>query len=343
MRVKGTFITGVLTAALACGVAGCGSSSKTSSPATTSGPAPSTAPASASASGRKLNIWYVNPLTSYPDWATSGQLFTSYAASHGIQAHMVGPNVINIPQMIQLMAQAVADHADGIITCDLDPKTFASAISAARKAGVVVVSIGCVDNIANYSVGTDNTTFGREAADVIAANAGKNARVGILVTDQATPNQVQQVHAFTAETGSKYPGMKVVGVESDKSNTATAATKITALAEANPNLNAIWCVEGTCPAAVQPGLSAAGRRLGQVFALGIDNVAATLAAIKAGWVKESLNQCYFQAVPLAVQLIRDAKMGKPASKKFYPVPVDPVTTSKLPYKNCPVNIVPQVP
>ena len=204
-----------------------------------SSPAPSTATvapsvaASAEASvappaAELANIWYVNPLPSTPDWGRSTKLFTEAAAALGYKATAVGPDKIDIPTMVSNIEQAIADGADGIITCPLDPAAFKDVIDKAQAAGIVVASIGCVDDNADFSVGTDNTAYGQVAADFIAA-ANPKAQVGILGTDQTTPNQVKQVEAFKAQVASKYPDMKVLTWEGDTSDAGVAAQKIPAM------------------------------------------------------------------------------------------------------------------
>jgi ABC-type sugar transport system substrate-binding protein len=285
----------------------------------------------------------VDPLLSYPAWALSASIFKADAGKDGYKAKVVGPETIDPAAMVNMMDQAISAGAKGIIFCDLDPAIFHDEVLKAQRLGIVVVTIGCVDNISNYSIGTDNADFGRVAADLVAQKTGGHAQVGIVTTSQSTPNQVAQVDSFKARIAAKYPGIKVVSWQSGNADTATDAQVITAMAEAHPGMNVLWCVEGTCPAAAQPGLSAAGLSSGQVYVLGIDDVATTIAAIKSGWVSVSLNQCYFAASPLAAQLIKASLSGHPVAKKLWTVPVDPITEGSLPYKGCPASAVPTMP
>lgn len=333
-------LVGIGAVALVLSVAACGKDSKTSatpSASTTTSSAPG-----ARAGGKMLNIWYVNILPSYPAWGASSKLFTANAAKYNYKATAVGPPKIDVAAMIGMMDQAIADHADGIITCDADPTTFKSEIDKAHAAGIIVVTIGCTDTISDYSIGTDNKAFGETAADIIAQKVGQDARVGIVSTDQTTPNQVALVQAFKARAAGKYPNLKVVDWQSGKGDTAIDAQKITAMVAANPKLNAIWCIEGTCPAAAQPGLQEAGKKPGQVFVVGVDDVNTTIAALQADWVSVTLNQCFFIAPTLAVQLIRATKEGHPNPRKSWDVAIDAITKDKLPYAGCPASAVPSI-
>src|SRR5215472_15829176 len=108
-------------------------------------------PPPAALAASEVNIWYVNPLPNTPDWGRSGKIFQDHAAANGYKATMVGPTKIDVPAMISQIEQAIADKADGLITCVLDPAAFKSVIGETKAAGIIVASIGCVDPNANFS------------------------------------------------------------------------------------------------------------------------------------------------------------------------------------------------
>lgn len=292
-------------------------------------------PAASGAAGT-YNIWYVNPLPTTPDWGRSSKLFEEAAAAIGYKATSVGPNAIDIPSMVSMIEQAIADHADGIITCPLDPAAFKDVIKKAQDAGIVVASIGCVDDNANFSVGTDNKAYGQVAADFIAKATNGKGQVGIVGTDQTTPNQVIQVQAFKDQIAAKYPDMKVLTWESDNSDAGVAAQKIPAMIQAYPDMNYIWIIEGAAPGAVPAAFKEAGVEPGKIGVLAIDAQDSTLKAISDGYISATLNQCWFNASPQAAKRIIEAKNGT-AQPKFVPIAVDPVTKDRLPYQGCPAS------
>jgi len=328
-------------------LAGCsGGASPTPGPATavpaTAAPATAAA-ATATPAAKLLNIWYVNPLPSFEAWGMSSKIFADNAAAGGYKATLVGPDKIDIPAMVSMIEQAIADGADGIITCDLDPASFKDVIAKAQSKGIVVVSIGCVDEQSNYSVGTDNAVYGKQSADIIAADKGPNATVAILGTARETPNQVVQVKGFNDQIAAKYPGMKVVTWETDNSDPAIATQKIGSILAANPKLDALWYIEGAAPGVTPAALKEAGKKPGEVYTLAIDALAPTLAAIKDGWISKKLTQCWFWASPFAADLIKATKAGTAPTQKFWPVAIDPVDQSRLPYQGCPANLIPKLP
>lgn len=291
-----------------------------------------------SAAAGEYNIWYVNPLPTTPDWGRSSQLFLDAADTIGYRATSVGPAQIDIPAMVSNIEQAIADGADGIITCPLDPAAFADVIGKAKEAGAVVASIGCVDlENADFSVGTDNAAYGQVAADFIAEATGSAGQVGILGTDQTTPNQVIQVEAFREHIAANYPDMSVLVWESDNSDAGVAAQKIPAMIQAFPEMSYLWIIEGAAPGAVPAGFQEAGLEPGAVGVLAIDAQDSTLKAIEDGWISATLNQCWFNASPQAAKRIIEAKNGT-AQPEFVPIAVDPVTADNLPYEGCPPEL-----
>lgn len=290
-----------------------------------------------SSGGTKVyNLWYVNPLPNTPDWGRSGKMFQDAASAGGYKATMVGPDKIDVPTMINEMDQAITDKADGILTCPLDTTAFKAEIAKAHSKGIVVASIGCVDSDANFSIGTDNADFGKTAADVIGQQTNGNGKIGIIGTDQTTPNQVAQVTAFKAELAAKFPNMSVLTWESDKSDASVAATKIAAMVKAYPQMNYLWIVEGAAPGAVPAAFKEAGVAPGKIGVLAIDAQSSTLQAITDGWISATLNQCWFNASPQAAKRMIAAKNGT-TQPQFIAIKVDPVTKDRLPYQGCPAD------
>lgn len=282
-----------------------------------------------------LNIWYVNPLPNTPDWGRSGKIFQDAAEANGYKATMVGPTKIDIPAMISQIEQAIADGADGIITCPLDPTAFKSVIDDAKAKGIVVASIGCVDPNADFSVGTGNEAYGRLSADFINEHVDGKAFVGILGTDQTSPNQVAQVKGFRAQVAEKHPNITEVVWEGDNSDAGIAAQKMGAMVAAYPEMNFLWIIEGAAPGAVPAALGEAGKQPGDIGVLAVDAQDSTLKAIEDGWITATLNQCWFDASANIAKLIVAMKNDGAKPAAFIEIPVDPVTKERLPYTGCP--------
>jgi ribose transport system substrate-binding protein len=298
--------------------------------------------ARASQATKALKLWFVDGFGSIPAWERVERQFKQEATSLGDKATVVSLQTTDASTMVSDMDDAIADHANGLLFCDIDPAEFKTEIAKARSAGLVVVTIGCVDNLSNYSIGTDNIAYGRFAADVVGKALHGAGDVGFDGSTRTAPNQILQVKGFKEEAAAKYPGLKVVAWEQGEGVPATDATVITAMVEANPALKAIVCISSTCPEGAPAGLTAAGMKPGQLFVLGIDHETPTIAAIKAGWVSETIAQCWFDSASLAVKLMQGALTGHPSSQQSWATPVQVVTAKQLPYAGCPASLIPTV-
>jgi len=250
----------------------------------------------ATEAAEKYNIWYVNPLPNTPDWGRSARLFEEAADEMGYKATVTGPNMIDIPAMISQIEQAIADDADAIITCPLDPAAFKAVIDQAKAKGIIVASVACVDDNATFSMGTGNDAYGRTSADIIAEQTGGNACVGIIGTDATTPNQVLIVNGFRAQIAEKYPNIRECTWAFDNSDAGIAAQKFGAMIAAYPEMNYVWIIEGAAPGAVPSAFAEAGKKPGDIQVLAVDATPATLQAIRDGWISATLNQNFFDAV-----------------------------------------------
>jgi len=304
--------------------------------------APSKSASTLRKSATPYSIWFVDGFSFVPAWQRMEKQFKQEVTKLGDKATIVGMSALNPATMVSDMDQAIANHANAILFCDVDPATFKAEIAKARAAGIVVITIGCVDKLSNYSIGTDNVAYGRYAADVVGKKLHGKGEIGFDGTTRTTPNQILQVKGFKEEAAAKYPGLKVVAWEQGMGNTATDQKVITAMLEGYPKLQAVVCITSTCPPAAQAALSAAGKKAGQVFFLGIDHDPATIAGIKSGWVSETIAQCWFDAGPFAVDLMQGALAGHANTKQSWAMPTQVVTKQQLPYAGCPAKLIPKV-
>jgi len=304
--------------------------------------APSKSGAALRHSAQQYSLWFIDGFSFVPAWQTTERQFKQEVAKLGDKATIVGMPALNPATMVSDMDQAIANHANAILFCDVNPATFKAEIAKARAAGIIVTTIGCVDTLSNYSIGTDNVAYGRYAADVVGKKLHGVGQVGFDGTTRTTPNQILQVKGFKQEAAAKYPGLKVVAWEEGKGNTATDQKVITAMLEGYPKLKAVVCITSTCPPAAQAALSAAGKKAGDVFFLGIDHDPATVAGVKSGWVSETIAQCWFDSGPFAVDLMHAKLTGHGNAKQSWAMPTQVVTKKQLPYAGCPAKLIPKV-
>lgn len=331
-RRTGRFVcasVGAASCLLAVNTVGVASSSATTTRASASAPEPS--------------IWEIDPLESDPLYLAMDRQFKAVAPKLHFKPTVVGMSSVSESQDIADINEAVADGAKAILYTDEDPATFKSTILKAEKAGVVMITIGAVDNISTYSIGTNNVAYAKKSVNIIAQKAGKNARVVLFATNLTVPNQAIQYHTFVSYAKTKYPKMRMLAEESDNADAGTAATDIRSVVEAYPSVNAFWFIEDASGPIIGKALKEAGKKPGQIFVLGIDALSGTLTEVKEGWVPELLNQCWFSSIPFASELAMAKLAGHGLKQQQISIPVQPVTKATLPYKGCPASYFPKVP
>jgi len=288
-------------------------------------------------------MWYINVLTSYELYNVAQALFEESASTLGYEANTAGSATVDVPEQITLIEQAIATGAEAIIYCNVDPPTYEKTVKAAQAEGVIMITTGgCVDDYSDYSIGTDNVTFGEVAAQTVAAQVGEDAQVIAFATNESVPNQVAQLNSFKDYAAKNYPNMKIISTQYTDADAAKAALKIPAALAAFPEANAMWFVEGAGVSAVPKSLEQAGKKPGEIYVLGVDSTPETLKSIEDGWVSSTLAQCFFYATPFAADLALKKLNGEGPSQQSWPVGVVPVGPADLPFAGCPESAYPTI-
>jgi ribose transport system substrate-binding protein len=282
---------------------------------------------------KKFNVWYVNPLPTTPDWGRSAKIFKAAGPLLCYKPTVTGPNKIDIPAMVSQIEDAIAAKADVIVTCTLDPNAFASVMGKARKAGIKLVNVACsAPKSQDIFLGTAFIPYGKSSADTVAKLSGGKAKIGVVMTDATTPNQVAELNAFKSQL-KKYPDLSVVDVQYDNSDAGVAAQKISAMLTAHPDVNFIWILEGAAPGAIPSALKEAGKSPGDVKVLAIDLQKPTCLAIKDGWISATNDQVFFDASAYGAKLGIQLKQGKQVPRSI-DTGIKVVTKANVPSTVC---------
>ncbi len=259
---------------------------------------PDVVPASPAQDGGRdysdITLVYVTPLLSMsPDWSRSHEDFLRLADELGFDGQVVGPNEVNIEQMIADLETAIAEGADGIITCPLVPEAFEDVLGKAQAAGIPVVNVmaDCCQDKRLTFIGTDPEALGQAQAAAVIEESGGDAKVGIIMTDATTPNQSAELAAIQAAFDA-IEGIDIVDIQYDHSQVSEAVEKSAAMLTANPEIDFLICIEGACPNGVGVTLEEMDM-VGKVKVLAIDLQPGTIDFIKDGVIWASFTQGYY--------------------------------------------------
>jgi ribose transport system substrate-binding protein len=207
----------------------------------------------------------------------------------GVQTKFVGPVEYDMTAMINTFDQVIAEKPAGILVIGFDPALKPS-IDKAIEAGIPVVTLDAeVYGSKRYTfLGTGNYNAGREGAKKLAEAIGGEGKVALL-TKVGQSNLEERVQGYKDEFAQNFPGIEVVQVIDDQSDSAKAADGLKAVLQRFPDLKGVGCVE----AAGGVGAATAVKELdlvGKVMIVSMDRDDGTLKFIEDGVIYASVAQ-----------------------------------------------------
>ena len=127
-----------------------------------------------------------------------------------------GPSVANTDEEIRMIDDLVAQKPDAIIISANDAEALVPVAKKAKAAGIKVITYDAdvADPTARHwfvNQGTF-TLVGAALVDVVAEQAGKNARFAVVSADPGAFNQNSWIAAMKDRVAKKYPAMKLVDI-----------------------------------------------------------------------------------------------------------------------------------
>jgi ribose transport system substrate-binding protein len=192
------------------------------------------------------------------NWAYAG--FKDAAATVGATTELQGPADWDAAAEARAVDELVAKGVKGTAITAGDAQTVVSAIDNGIAKGVPIVTFDS-DSPTSHRllfIGTDHFNAGYQAGLKIGELLGDKARVGIslFAGNEAVAGRIKGLEAGLAKSA---PGAKIVAKVNDEGDLQKAETVNTAMLQANPEINAIFCAHGN-PAT---GAAAAARNVGR--------------------------------------------------------------------------------
>ena len=257
--------------------------------------------------GDKLHIVYVTPLIASDVWLVSKEGFDEAAQEFGFQGDWVGPTGIDVDAMIKQIEIAIAEKADGIITCGLNPEAMVGVLEQADKAGIPVVLVNAGSAIeAPYFayIGTDGEELGAMAGEKIVEALGGKAPQAIYVGSTITNSSVIDTTNGYKSVLSKQPGYVELSMEENNDDLATSIDLWQNLFTTYPEVNV--CANVSPAGAVGAAQVAKEQnKLGDVVIMSIDDTNEVLDLIRDGSVYGTMVQNYYRMGYQAAQWIVD--------------------------------------
>jgi ABC-type sugar transport system substrate-binding protein len=127
-----------------------------------------------------------------------------------------GPSVANTDEEIRMIDDLIAQKPSALIISANDAEALVPVAKKAKAAGIKVITYDAdvADPAARHWF-VNQATFtgvGRALIDVVAEQAGKNARFAIVSADPGAFNQNSWIEAMKARVKAAYPNMKLVDI-----------------------------------------------------------------------------------------------------------------------------------
>jgi ribose transport system substrate-binding protein len=177
------------------------------------------------------------------NWCFAG--FKDAAAVVGAKAEYQGPADWDASGEAKAVEQLIAKQVKGIAVTAGDADTLVASINAAIDAKIPTLTFDSDSPKSNRMlfVGTDHFNAGYQAGKALGKKLGDKARVGIsMIPGLDSING--RIAGFEAGLKETAPGASVVTQVNDEGDINKAETVITAMLQANPEINAIFCAHG---------------------------------------------------------------------------------------------------
>ncbi|MDR1613516.1 MAG: substrate-binding domain-containing protein [Planctomycetota bacterium] len=224
------------------------------------------------------------------NWAYAGMIDAAKAIGPHVKTELHGPAEWDATLEARAIEQLVAKKVDGIIVTAGEANTLVPAINRAIRARIPVITFDSDAPASNRLcfVGTNNYQAGYEAGKAMGEWLGADARIGIC-TFPGPDHLKKRQDGFEAGLAEAAPGAKIVAVVNDEGDVAKAETQLTAMLQANKEINGIFGAHGN----PGPGAAAAVRSLGlqgQVDIMAFDFGGPVIELIEKGEIRGTVGQ-----------------------------------------------------
>jgi ribose transport system substrate-binding protein len=206
----------------------------------------------------------------------------------GVKTQYVGPSNLDLTAMLNIIDQKIAQKVSGMLVVGFSP-VLKSGIDKAIAAGIPVVTLDADVPDSNRMVflGTGNVNVGILGGSLMASAIGNKGKVAI-VSLPGQSNLDERVSGYK-QAFAKYPGIQVLQVVNDNSDSTKAAAAVGALLRAHPDLAGVACVEAAGGVGSATAVKEAGK-VGKVQIISMDRDDQTLQFIQQGVITASTAQ-----------------------------------------------------
>jgi ribose transport system substrate-binding protein len=228
----------------------------------------------------------------------------------GVRTEYVGPAEYDMNAMVAAFEQAISKKPNGIVVVGFEP-SLNPIVNKAVESGIPVVTVDAdlPDSERIAFVGTGNKNAGLQGGEKLAQLIGEKGKVAIM-TKPGQSNLEERLAGYK-EALAKYPGIQIVQILDDQSDSVVAAQAVAAVLQKYPDLAGIACVEGAGGSGALTAVKEA-KLQGKVKIIAMDRGNDVLQGIEDGIISATVVQQTALMPYYAVQILYNLNNSKVA-------------------------------
>ncbi|MCL2418495.1 MAG: ABC transporter substrate-binding protein [Conexibacteraceae bacterium] len=269
-----------------------------------------TAGANAAASNKNLVLIQGTKADNF--YVTMGCGAKAEAKKLGYNISVQGPATFAAPQQIPIVNSVIATKPAAVMIAPTDEHALIAPMQNMKKAGIKVIQVDthvANTSIASASISSNNTLGGELAAKQLAKMIHDKGSVVVMNEQPGVSTTEARIAGFMKGIKA-YKNIKVLPTKYTGDNPAQAASTITSLYSANPNLSGVFATNVLVAEGTDTGLKSAGVA-GKVKIVGYDADPEQIKDLKSGIVQALVAQQPYQEGVDGVKQAVNAINGKP--------------------------------
>lgn len=214
----------------------------------------------------------------------------------GVDLTMQGPATADIPAEVATFDSLAVGKPDGMFVAPYSPTAFIASVKKAMSRGIPVITVdGSLAKKVEYkTVHTSYTGVGKLFFNALSSAMHGKGTLGIVAFSPPKSNPVDGLR-YTAGLPllkKKYPNIKVLPIQYAAADTSKAASIVSAMINANPEITAIYTTNGPQGAGAASAIRGA-RKSGKIALVSFDATPFEVAGLKSGAFQALISQAPF--------------------------------------------------
>jgi ribose transport system substrate-binding protein len=272
---------------------------------------------SSSASGQAISVTGVVPLQTNAYFISMCQGARAAAAKLNVKLTWTGTPTADTTDFANALNAAAITNPKGIIIEPFDPNAYVQTVKGlmSRKIYVVSADNSLASHVDVTNVRSDTFAAAEAAAQWLGEQIKGKGSVAVLSLSPEGSQSVIRVQGFADGMKKYWPGVNVLPTQYDGHDTSKAASIISSLLQAHPDLAAVYSIEDAGGDGAAAAIKAAGKT-GQIKNVTFDAGPELVAGLKTGKFDALVAQDPYDMGYRSVEILAEVARGQAAPTSF---------------------------